>query len=547
MPGRHYCLSAGTPPRNPLQSSRRGLGAISLWCVGNLYAAKKVLFVCAPGTVFDDDLNVCVHAIGSKCFEIMEVTSTPSPISPAATSSPVLQPSPGILTSQPGSLPASEIPLTSIPYPKPDPSQPENPLIPSSQTKPTPQLPSAPSSQTVPTPEYPVDSFPHPIQVNNISSVQVPTSDNLTVLVPHPDPKPEDLSTPLPQTAPTKESFASLSTQTTSMQEVTSISLPQTNLPSTPFSHPALTLVISTTTPTNHLVTTSKSPSLSSPHPIPEVDSIGTVTVPTLIPDPPLFPSQSTSSFPQPSPDPITLFPQPSTILPDITHVDPSIPQSIPTSEISSSPYPESIHTSGVPLAPILEVTSVPSQHPFPTPEVPESHSSLTISQTSHQDISTSGTTPVSLPLPAHISGTASVSVPLPITNLPVSSSPKPAPTGTFTQAKCTSYVHDPASAYLCETPGIFPDTSDCQRYFRCRVTNSCNIKGLSFRCQEGYLFDTRYKRCHREDEAVCASSSTHHRSNYPEGLDSMSTSQYWELLKYVLRESLRIRPLTSP
>ncbi|KAK7065846.1 hypothetical protein SK128_003895 [Halocaridina rubra] len=32
MPGRHYCLSAGTPLRNPLQSSRRGLGAISLWC-----------------------------------------------------------------------------------------------------------------------------------------------------------------------------------------------------------------------------------------------------------------------------------------------------------------------------------------------------------------------------------------------------------------------------------------------------------------------------------------------------------------------------------
>ncbi|XP_066989818.1 uncharacterized protein [Macrobrachium rosenbergii] len=84
-------------------------------CVGPLYAAKKVKFLCAPGTVFDDDLNTCVHGIGSKCFESLpsSTSAPPAPIPPAPVP-------PGPLTSSP----APPGPLTSSPSP-PEPTVPE--------------------------------------------------------------------------------------------------------------------------------------------------------------------------------------------------------------------------------------------------------------------------------------------------------------------------------------------------------------------------------------------------------------------------------------
>ncbi|KAB7502798.1 hypothetical protein Anas_10730 [Armadillidium nasatum] len=66
-------------------------------------------------------------------------------------------------------------------------------------------------------------------------------------------------------------------------------------------------------------------------------------------------------------------------------------------------------------------------------------------------------------------------------------------------------YDVDPESLFDCPAPGYYPFEGDCIRFYKCVETDLSQLKGLLYRCPEGFGYSEDRSRCLKEkDLPVC-------------------------------------------
>jgi len=80
--------------------------------------------------------------------------------------------------------------------------------------------------------------------------------------------------------------------------------------------------------------------------------------------------------------------------------------------------------------------------------------------------------------------------VPLPLTTQ------ESATTDTVTEETTSSNMVDPSSLFDCPANGYYPFEGDCIRFYKCVSLDSGLLKGLLYRCPEGYGYSESKKRC---------------------------------------------------
>ncbi|CAL4131130.1 unnamed protein product, partial [Meganyctiphanes norvegica] len=70
-----------------------------------------------------------------------------------------------------------------------------------------------------------------------------------------------------------------------------------------------------------------------------------------------------------------------------------------------------------------------------------------------------------------------------------------------FTTATEKTWEVDPVSSYDCPAPGYYPFEGDCIRFYKCVETEENKLKGLLYRCPNGYGYNEVMERCRKETE----------------------------------------------
>ncbi|KAI9563689.1 hypothetical protein GHT06_011153 [Daphnia sinensis] len=78
-------------------------------------------------------------------------------------------------------------------------------------------------------------------------------------------------------------------------------------------------------------------------------------------------------------------------------------------------------------------------------------------------------------------------------------------------------YTLAAGSLYDCKKPGHYPYQLDCVRFYRCFEVEPTVLKGLLYRCPEGYAYSTETERCEKQETLpVCNRTGIRLPMNFP-------------------------------